>query len=64
MAEEKTVWEYQVMDLPYNARARMELLNKNAQEGWELFTVVFEGEVRVAYMRRPAQASSAAKAPE
>lgn len=58
MADEKPEWEYLVIELPYNVRARAELLNKQAREGWELVAVAYEAAVAMAYMRRPAQGAS------
>lgn len=63
MAEQEPVWEYHVTDLPYNARARMELLNKLAKDGWELVTVAYEAAVAMAYLRRQPQTASGGQPP-
>ena len=54
MPNDQLHWEYNVVQLPYNVRARAEALNKLAQERWQLVTVTYEGTVAFAYLRRPA----------
>jgi len=55
MAEEDTVWEHNVVQLPYNVKARIEALDKLARERWELVIVTHEGTVSFAFLRRRAQ---------
>jgi hypothetical protein len=55
MADQDTVWEYNVIQLPYNVKARTEALNKLARDRWELVTVTHEGTVSFGYLRRRVQ---------
>ena len=55
MADQDTVWEYNVIQLPYNVKARTEALNKLARDRWELVTVTHEGTVSLAFLRRRPQ---------
>jgi len=63
MANDQHGWEYNVVQLPYNVRARAEALNKLAQERWELVTVVYEGTLAFAYLRRHATGQAPSQPP-
>ena len=63
MADEPTTWEYNVLQLPYNTRARTEALDKVGREGWMLVSVTHEGQVAFASLRRPARQQPQPEAP-